>query len=397
MAEGAPRRRIAVLTGARSDYGYLKGIMQRVRDDPRCTLRILVTGMHLEPRFNETWRAIEEDGFGVAAKIPLGLADDRELTIACGTGRGVSGIAKALAPLKPDLLVVLGDRYEILAAAAAALLLGVPIAHLHGGEVTEGAVDDAIRHAVTKMARLHFVATDSFRQRVVQMGERPETVFAFGTPSLDQLLPAAEAWDRATLAAVLGLPPEARFLLVTLHPETVDTGVNPGMVAALLTALESRSDHRLVFTGVNADAGNAAIDAPIRAFVAANSARAQCHTSLGLRRYAGALRFAVAAVGNSSSGLIEAPALGTPTVDIGARQAGRPRAASVVHSGRTAAEIAAALDRALDPAFRGSMTGQTPPYGRGGASDRIAKVLVEANLDALAIKRFHDLPLKPRS
>jgi UDP-hydrolysing UDP-N-acetyl-D-glucosamine 2-epimerase len=271
------RRRIAVVTGSRADYGLLRGILARLNAADDVTLSVIACGMHLVPRFGETWKIIEADGFPIAAKIDLALDDDRAETIARGTGIGVSGFAEALPKLAPDVLVVLGDRYEVLAASVAATLLNIPIAHIHGGEITAGAFDDAIRHAITKMACVHFVAAEPYRRRVIQMGEQPDFVFNVGAPGLD-LADSTPTLTRAELFAKLGIGGPERFLLVTLHPTTAQPEADAANVTALLGALADIEDRSFIFTGVNADPGYRAIDDAIRRFVAARPDRAHILT-----------------------------------------------------------------------------------------------------------------------
>lgn len=387
------RRRIAVVTGSRADYGLLRGLLARLQAADDVALSVIACGMHLVPRFGETWRAIEADGFPIAAKIDLELDDDRAETIARGTGIGVTGFAKALPELAPDILVVLGDRYEVLAAAVAATLLNIPIAHIHGGEITAGAFDDAIRHAITKMACLHFVAAEPYRQRVIQMGERPDLVFNVGAPGLD-LADTTQPLSRTELRASLGIEGPERFLLVTLHPTTSQSEADAANVGALLGALAEVEDRSFIFTGVNADPGYRVIDDAIRAFVTARSGRAHLFTSLGSERYWAALRLADAVVGNSSSGIIEAPAVGAPSINIGDRQKGRLRAASIIDCPADSAVILASLRRIFEGKFQPDPT-IVPPYGRGGASEAIAGTLRKMDLGRAFPKHFHDLAVAP--
>lgn len=383
----APRR-IAVVTGSRADYGLFRGVLTRLKAADDVDLSVIACGMHLVRRFGETWRAIEADGFPIAARIDFQLDDDRAQTVARGTGIGLAGFADALPKLAPDVLVVLGDRYEILSAAVAATLLNIPIAHIHGGEVTAGAFDDAIRHAITKMACLHFVAAEPYRRRVIQMGENPDFVFNVGAPGLD-LANAPPAIGHAELLAQLGLSGE-RFLLVTLHPTTARPDTDAANVAALLGALAGIEDRSFIFTGVNADPGYRTIDDAIRDFVAAHPKQARLFASLGSERYWAALHLADAVVGNSSSGIVEAPAAGVPTINIGDRQLGRLRAASIIDCAADPAAIGAALRTILDGRFPVDPTAQLP-YGRGGASEKIAGTLRKIDLRAAFPKHFHDL------
>jgi UDP-hydrolysing UDP-N-acetyl-D-glucosamine 2-epimerase len=382
-------RRIGVVTGSRADYGLLRGILTRLKAADDVDLSVIACGMHLVPKFGETWRAIEADGFPIAARIDFQLDDDRAETVARGTGIGLSGFADALPKLAPDVLVLLGDRYEILSAAVAATLLNIPIAHIHGGEITAGAFDDAIRHAITKMACLHFVAAEPYRRRVIQMGENPDFVFNVGAPGLD-LASVAPAIGRNELLAQLGLSGPERFLLVTLHPTTARPQADGANVAALLGALSEINDRSFVFTGVNADPGYRAIDDAIREFVAARPQQAKLFASLGSERYWAALRLADAVVGNSSSGIVEAPAAGVPSINIGDRQSGRLRAASIVDCPANPAAIGAALRTILEGRFRIDPNEQ-PPYGRGGASEKIAGTLRRIELGTAFPKHFHDL------
>lgn len=387
------RRRIAVVTGSRADYGLLRGILTRLSAADDVALSVIACGMHMVPRFGETWRAIEADGFPIATKIDLALDDDRAETIARGTGIGVTGFAEALPKLAPDILVVLGDRYEVLAAAVAATLLSIPIAHIHGGEITAGAFDDAIRHAITKMACLHFVAAESYRQRVIRMGEQPDFVFNVGAPGLD-LADSAPSLTRAELFAKLGIAGPERFLLVTLHPTTAQPEADAANVTALLGALAEVEDRSFIFTGVNADPGYRAIDDAIRAFVATRHDRAHFFNSLGSERYWAALRLADAVVGNSSSGILEAPAVGVPTVNIGDRQKGRLRAASIIDCPADSLLILASLRRIFEGRFQPDPA-LALPYGRGGASEAIAGTLRKIDLARAFPKHFHDLAVTP--
>jgi UDP-hydrolysing UDP-N-acetyl-D-glucosamine 2-epimerase len=384
-----PPRRIAVVSGSRADYGLLRGVLTRLKAADDVDLSVIACGMHLLPEFGETWRAIEADGFRIAARIDFQLDDDRAQTVARGTGIGLSGFADALPKLAPDVLVVLGDRFEILSAAVAATLLNIPLAHIHGGEITAGAFDDAIRHAITKMACLHFVAAEPYRRRVIQMGENPDFVFNVGAPGLD-LAAAAPTISRTELLAQLELGGPERFLLITLHPTTARPQADSANVAALLGALGDINDRSLVFTGANADPGHRAIDDAIRDFVAARPKQARLFPSLGSERYWAALRLADAVVGNSSSGIVEAPAVGVPSINIGDRQLGRLRAGSIIDCPADPAAILAALGAILDGRFRADPT-EAPPYGRGGASEKIAGTLRTVDLHAAFPKYFHDL------
>ncbi len=384
-------KRVCVITGSRAEYGLLRWVMQGLKDAPSCALQVVATGMHLSPEFGATWRVIEEDGFSIDWKVEMLLGSDTAVAVSKSMALGLAGFADAFAHLAPDLVVVLGDRFEILAAASAALIAGIPIAHLHGGEVTEGAYDDAIRHAITKMAHLHFTAAEPYRQRVVQMGEDPDRVWCVGGFGLDSIM-KLDRMDRPTLEASLDFPWGARNLLVTFHPETVSDATPTAQMTELLAALET-VDAQLIFTLPNADNEGRALFAMIRDFVAAHPNRACAHVSLGQRRYLSALASVDGVVGNSSSGLIEAPAFGVGTVNIGARQDGRLRADSVIDCAPERNAISVALAQLFDPAFRARLPETVNPYGTGGASAQTVAA-IEAWRPPAAPKQFFDLPLQ---
>jgi len=382
---GAPRR-ICVVSGSRADYGLLLPVLRGIAEHPGLQLRLAVTGSHLEDRFGHTVDAISADGFDVDAAVPLGLDDDDPATITRALGNAVSGFAAALQRLQPDLLLVLGDRYEILGAAQAALIARIPVAHIAGGDLTEGAFDDAIRHAVTKLSHLHFVTSEQAARRVRQLGEADERVFVTGSPGIDQIL-ATPLLDRAALAQRLGMALRGRNLAVTFHPATLDSEDALDQLQQLLDALDGLGDGvGLVFTGANADPRGQAVNARLREFVAGRDNAVQ-HDSLGQQGYYSLLAAADVVVGNSSSGLYEAPSLGTPTVNIGDRQAGRLRAASVIDCAPRRADIAAAIASA----FALDCRGISNPYGDGRAAPRIVAELARPwPRDALLRKGFTD-------
>ncbi len=363
-------RRICAVTGSRADWGLLLPVLEGIRASDMLTLQLAVTGTHLCQGHGHTVDAIETAGFAADVRVDLVQAGDDAAEVTRALGRGVVGFADALEALRPDLLLVLGDRYEILAAVQAALIARVPVAHIAGGDITEGAFDDAIRHAISKMAHLHFVTNPDARRRVIQMGEDPEHVYLSGSPGIDQLL-ATPRLSRAALEEDLGFALRPRNLAITFHPATLDTADPADQLAALLAALERLGpDTGLIFTAANRDTGGDTLNAHLRDFVAAH-ANACLHPSLGQQRYYSLVAEADAVVGNSSSGLYEAPSLGTPTVNIGQRQAGRPRAASVIDC---AAETSAILD-AIQAALQRDMQGIENPYGDGRAARRILDVL----------------------
>jgi UDP-hydrolysing UDP-N-acetyl-D-glucosamine 2-epimerase len=384
-------RKICIVTGSRADYGYLRSLARRIADDPDLILQWLATGSHYSEKFGSTYREIEADGFIIDEKFPVDLPDDTAIMIAHATGAAMGGVADALTRLAPDILVVLGDRYETLAAASAAMLLQIPIAHIHGGEVTEGAFDDAIRHAVTKMSHLHFVAAEPYRMRVIQMGENPATVFTVGTPGLDNLT-TLEPMTISELETRVEHDLGEGFFLITYHPETLATGDPAAPVAEMFTALEAWPERCLLITGVNADPGHDAVAGAVADYAARRAKRVAMCASLGEKAYFSALGLCGAVVGNSSSGLIEAPAVGAVTVNIGDRQKGRLRARSVIDCRTGADSIRAAVSRALDPDFQAQIKDQDLPYGRGGASAQIKDRLKTFDGNIIRFKRFHDIP-----
>jgi UDP-hydrolysing UDP-N-acetyl-D-glucosamine 2-epimerase len=382
-----------VITGARADYGLLEPLMRRIEAAPDLELTVIATCMHLSPAFGETVRLIEADGFTVDERVEMLLSSDTELGTAKSTGLGVISIAEALSRLRPDAVVILGDRFEALAAATAAFLLRIPIAHIHGGELTEGALDDGMRHAITKLALLHFTSTEQYRRRVIQLGEQPDRVFSTGALGIDNAMSATRV-DRSDLSRDLEITLEDPIVVVTFHPVTIESGSEAGQVAELLSALDSMALGTIVITRPNADPGNRAINDLVDEYTS-RAANAVAFDALGHVRYLSLVREASAVVGNSSSGIIEAPALGTPSVNIGTRQDGRIRPTSVIDCAPVAADISAALALALDPAHqaRARETASAGPYGDGRAAERIVGVLRSADLLPEALrKRFFDLP-----
>lgn len=381
-------RRVAVFTGTRAEYGLLYWLMKEIQASQSLELQVIVSCMHLSPEFGETWRQIQSDGFVIDAKVEMLLSSDTDVGTVKSMGLGTLGFADALDRLRPDVLVVLGDRFEALSIVQAALIMRIPVAHLHGGELTEGAYDDAIRHAISKMAYLHFVAAQPYRQRVIQMGEAPERVFNVGAVGLDHLK-RTPALSSGELAETLDFDFDAPFLLVTYHPVTLQAEDPVASFDALLQALDTFSGYGVVLTYPNADNGGRAIIPMIEAYAARNTGRVLVVPSLGFRRYLSVVAKAAAVVGNSSSGLIEVPSFGVPTVDIGARQAGRLCAASVVHCQPDKASIEAALEKALSAPFAAACKTVENPYGQGDAARQIVQIL--ETCDVSGHKSFHDL------
>ena len=381
-------RAIGVVTVARSDWGHLVPVLEAMRAAPDVAPRLLVGGAHLSPRFGSTVSAIEAAGWPVAARIEMLGAGDAPVDMATAAARGVAGLAEVYARERLDLLVVLGDRIEMLAAAVAALPFALPVAHIHGGEVTEGAIDEQARHAITKLAHLHFAAAEPYARRILQMGEEPWRVHCVGAPGLDRLARLATL-SRVDLAARVGLALRRPLMLVTFHPVTLEHADTVRHVDELASAL-AEMDGDIVISYPGADTAHRAIVDRWTALAAARPST-RLAPSLGEDVYCSLLREADVMVGNSSSGLIEAGSFGLPVVNIGSRQQGRLRGANVVDVGHGRGEIAAGLARALDPAFRRGLVGMKNPYGDGAAAPRIARVLAEVELGPrLARKRFVD-------
>lgn len=383
-------RKICVVTGTRADYGLLSGLMRRLRDDPAVTLQVVACAMHLSPEFGLTWRQIAADGFTVDARVEMLLSADSPSAITKSVGLGCIGFADAFARLAPDVVVVLGDRFEMLAAAQAAVIGGHVLAHIHGGELTEGMLDDSVRHAISKLAHLHFTAAEDFRRRLIRMGERPETVHTVGAPGLEAIR-ALPVPSRAELAEELGFDLGETLFVVTYHPVSWSEPPPERCFSELLSALDGFPEARIIITWPNADAGGRAIIPLLEAYAAARPQQVLAVRSLGQHRYVAAVRHAAAVIGNSSSGLIEVPSLGTATVNIGRRQNRRPRAVSVIDCADDAGAIRAAIMRALSPDFRSSLAAVVNPYDAGPTAERIAAVLTGDLADA-GFKRFHDAP-----
>lgn len=383
------RRRICIVTGTRAEYGLLSGVIEAVEAADDLQLQLVVTGAHLSPHHGNTVAEIVADGHRIDATVPILTQGDTRLDMARAIAAAVSGGSEALATLQPDIVVLLGDRYEILGFATACLALGIPIAHLHGGETTEGAIDESVRHAVTKMSALHFVAAEPYRRRVLQLGENPQHVYLVGGLGVDAIR-RTSLLTQAELETDLGFSLDQPPLLVTFHPETITEQPGDEQIRPLLETLRHLSDETILFTMPNADAEGAAIRTAIEQFVA-DHPNAHARDSLGYLRYLSLLPMAKAVVGNSSSGLAEAPTFQVPTINIGHRQDGRLRAASVIDCANDAASIRAALQRLDDRAFQETLAGSVNPYGDGGAAERIIAVLRTVPLDDLTRKPFWDV------
>ncbi len=388
------KRRICVVTTSRADFGLLHGLINEIAHDPRLSLQCIASGTHAARGFGRTGREIEKAGLSLDLKIPMRMTGNSALSGVSAIAHSLTLFGKAFAHLKPDIVVLLGDRFELFAPAVPALMLQIPIAHIHGGEVTEGAIDDSVRHAITKMASLHFTATETSRRRILQMGEDPGRVFNCGAPGLDAIH-NANLLTREELEEALDIDLGIPTALVTYHPATRDKIPVRKQVKALVDALVATT-LPAVLTMANVDENGAYINAELRALCRKHPSRFKWVPNLGHLRYLSALRHFAVMIGNSSSGLIEAPSFRLPVINIGSRQNGRERAANVIDVPCEADQIVKAVRRAISPAFRAKIADMTNPYdlrGDGKASHRIKNVLRDTEItESLLSKRFWDFP-----
>ena len=382
-------RKICVITGSRAEYGLLRWVMQGVKDHSDLTLQIIATGMHLSKDFGLTFKEIENDDFQINYKIEMLSSDDSPLGIAESMSRGLIGIAKALDKLKPDIVLVLGDRFEIFVSVTAALVAKIPVAHLHGGEVTVGAFDDAFRHGITKMSHLHFVATQEYRNRVIQLGENPNSVFLVGGLGVDSIN-RLKLLDRKELEKELNIEFSENNLLITFHPATLDESSISSQMQELLNALTDLKNTTLLFTMPNADTGGQAIIKMISKFVSKNP-NSYAFTSLGQLNYFSCIAQIDGVIGNSSSGLLEVPSFKKGTINIGDRQKGRLQARSVINCEPTKQSISDAIHSLYSEEFKHNLISTVNPYGEGGASTKIVQILSTISLDQIVKKTFYDL------
>jgi len=384
------KRKICVLTGTRAEYGLLYWLMKGIQQAEDLELQIIATGMHLSPEFGLTYREIEKDGFSIDKKIEMILSADTPSAITKSTGLGMIGFADAIVGLKPDIMVVLGDRFEMLAAAFAALVGTVPIGHIHGGETTAGAFDEAIRHSITKMSYWHFVATEEYRNRVIQLGERPDHVFLVGGLGVDGIA-NTNLMKKEELEKEAGFNFGRKNLLVTFHPVTLNRKTTEKQFTELLAALETLNDTKIIFTSPNADTDGRVIVRMIDDYVSSHKENSIAFTSMGQLNYLSALQYVDGVVGNSSSGLTEAPSFKIGTVNIGDRQSGRLKAASVIDCDPSAEAIKEAIKRLYSDEFRKQIKKVINPYGGGKASDKILEVLKTTVLPSSPKKIFYNL------
>ena len=381
-------KKVAVFTGTRAEYGLLYWLLKDIQKDPDFILQLLVSGMHLSPEFGDTYKQIEKDGFNIDEKIEILLSSDSAVGTAKSMGLGVLGFADALSRLSPDVLVILGDRFEALAAAQTAMILRIPIVHLHGGEITEGAYDDAIRHAITKLSYLHGTSTDESRNRVIQLGEAPNRVKNVGAIGLDHL-------NRSSFMTVYELSESLSFelknpyFIVTYHPVTLGNESPEESFQALLDALDSYPDHQIILTYPNADDGGRRIIPMLENYAANQPQRVLAIPSLGQVRYLSSVKYASAVIGNSSSGIIEVPAFDVPTVNIGSRQKGRLAAKSVLHTSANKKAISKAISLAVSREYKAEGENIVNPYGQGDSSKQVIEMI--KGLQFKPCKSFFDI------
>lgn len=383
-------RKICVVTGSRAEYGLLSGLMRAIKEDKELQLQVIATNMHLSPEFGLTYREIEKDGFQVDKKVQMLLSSDTPNATTKSVGLATIGFADAYEDLQPDLLVVLGDRFEILAAVTAALFFKIPVAHLHGGEITEGAYDDCIRHAITKMSHLHFTSTEAYRQRVIQLGEQPDRVFYVGAIGVENIK-RMPLMSKEELEESIGFELGEKSLLVTYHPVTLEDHTAADQCKSLLEALDEFPDYKIIFTLPNSDTDGRVIIRLINEYVSLHSEHCMAIPSLGLRRYLSALHCVSAVVGNSSSGIIEVPSFGIPTLDIGDRQKGRIAAESVWHCDVAKCGIVEGLKKVLSPLWITSAKNAQNPYDKEDTIASIHKIIRTYPLGGLQKKSFYNI------
>lgn len=382
-------KKICVVTGTRAEYGLLFPVIKGISDDNELVLQLIVTGMHLSEEFGNTYKQIEEDGFKIDKKIKLPLSSDSSIGISESIGLGHISFAETFQELKPDILLILGDRTEIFAAASAALIANIPIAHLHGGETTEGAYDEAIRHSITKMSHLHFVAAEVYKNRVIQLGENPKMVFNFGAIGIENIK-NLELLSKKELEASLGITFKKNIFLITFHPVTLEKQTSENQINELFSALDKYRDTSFIITKPNSDKNSRIIIKLIDEYVK-KTANAHSFRSLNQLRYLSAIKYADLVIGNSSSGIIEAPSFNIPTINIGDRQKGRLMSKSIINCSPEKNDLVNAINIGLSASFNDSIKNLQSPFGTGNVSKQIIEVLRKTDLTNILKKSFFDL------
>lgn len=384
-------KKVCIVTSTRAEYGLLRPLMLKFKNSNKYTLQIIATGMHLSPEFGNTYKEIEKDGFEITEKIEILLSSDSAVGVSKSMGLATISFAEAFSRLKPDLVIVLGDRYEIFAVASAAVVAQIPIAHLHGGETTEGAFDEAFRHSITKMSYLHFTSTETYRNRVIQLGEAPDRVFNVGALGVENIL-SLDLLDKEELEKSIDFKLDKPFGLVTFHPVTLENSTSKEQFKELLSAMDKRKDMKFILTKANSDNDGRIINKMIDEYESENKDRIKAFTSMGLIRYLSAMKYCACVVGNSSSGIIEAPTFNKPTINIGDRQKGRIQAESIINCIPKEKDILDALNTALDHKFIASLENMKNPYGMGDTSNRIYNYIDEVMEGKINLKKkFYDL------
>jgi len=383
------KRKICIITGTRAEYGLLYWLMREVKKTYDLELQIIVTGMHLSPEFGLTYKQIEHDGFTINEKVEMLLSSDSEIGITKSVGVGVIGFADALSNLSPDLVVVLGDRFEIFAAVTAAMIMKIPVAHLHGGEATEGLIDEAIRHSITKMSHLHFTATEDYRRRVIQLGEHPDMVFNVGAAGIDNIK-KLNLLSKHEFEQSIQFKLARKNLLVSFHPVTLENTTSQAQFNHLLNAMDKLEGVNIIFTKSNADTDGRVINSMIDDYVSCHLDTAIVFDSLGQLRYLSAMQYVDGVVGNSSSGLLEAPSFTIGTINIGDRQRGRIKAASVIDCLPTEESISESLQKLFSVEFTEYVKQTVSPFGDGGVAEKITETIRSINLEGIIKKQFYD-------
>lgn len=384
-------KKVCVVTGTRAEYGLLKPIIDKLNRAQDLELQLVVTGMHLSLEFGLTYKEIEEDGYTITDKVEMLLSSDTNVGITKSMAVALMGFGECFEHLKPDVVIILGDRYEMLMVASAAMVAKIPIAHIHGGEITEGAMDDAIRHSITKMSQVHFASTEEYRHRIIQLGEKPKSVYCVGALGVENIK-KEKLMVKKTFEESIGFGVDENTIIVTYHPVTLEDIPSKVQFEKLLTVIEKKSHLRVIFTKANSDTDGRIINQMIDEFVKNHADRCVAFTSLGRVRYLSALQFCVAVVGNSSSGIIEAPSFHIPTVNIGNRQQGRICADTVISCGYEVEEIEMALDKALSKEFRDKLPDMENPYERAGTSEQIVQKIRDMLLKGQGVKKqFYDV------
>ncbi len=384
-------RKICVVTGTRAEYGLLYWVMKSIEEDTELSLQLVVTGMHLSPEFGLTHKKIEEDGFRIDKKVENLLSSDTSVGISKSMGLTMISFSEVYDELKPDIVLVLGDRFEIFSAVAAAMIARIPVAHCHGGEATQGLIDEAIRHSITKMSHLHFCSTEEYRNRIIQLGEHPKSVFNVGALGIENIN-KLELLSRKDFEASISFNLDARYnFLITYHPVTLENSTAKKQIDNLLKALDNIENANFIFTKSNSDTDGRIINQKIDEYVNKNPEKSVCFTSLGQLRYLSALKYVDAVIGNSSSGLIEVPSFKTATVNIGDRQLGRIQASSVIQTTTEANDIKQAIKQAISEEFKEKLKNVENPYGKGNSSKKIIEELKKVNLDNVLKKEFYDI------